>query len=131
MSGPARIEGHRQVRTKIRRMSDDLNQQAAKGELKRMNLEVAEVVLSRAVQLVPVRSGTLQTTLRAAATQKSGRVRAGFARVPYAGPIHFGWARRNITPNTFLYDALDQRRAEVVTAFDRQLGELIQRYNLD
>lgn len=126
-----RIEGHREVRRRIRQISDDLDQKAAKGELKVINQRAAEIVAGRAEQLVPVRSGTLRDTIRAAGTQKSGRVRAGFKRVPYAGPIHFGWASRGIVPQPFLYQALDQRRLEVFLHYDQQLESLIKKHGLD
>lgn len=131
MAKAVRITGHKETRKKIRGILDDMDQQAARGELKVMNQEAAEIVQKRAVSLVPVRSGKLRDTIRAAGAQKSGRVRAGFKRVPYAGPIHFGWAARNIQPNLFLYDALDQRRHEVLQHYDQQLDALIKKYGLD
>lgn len=131
MAKAVRITGHREARRRIGRIVDDLDQKAARGELKVMNQEAAEIVAGRAQSLVPVRTGTLRDTIRAAGAQKSGRVRAGFKRVPYAGAIHFGWAARNIDPNTFLYDALDQRRLEVLQHYDRQLEALIKKYDLD
>ena len=126
-----RVEGLRETRTKVRRILDDMDRDAARGELKQMNADAAQIVARRAQQLVPVRSGTLRNTVRPSGTQKSARVRAGFARVPYAGPIHFGWASRNITPQPFLYSALDSRRREVVEHYHTQIGKLIDRYGLD
>lgn len=131
MAKAVRIDGHKEARKKIRGILDEMDQQAARGELKVMNQEAAEIVRDRALGLVPVVSGKLRDSVRAAGAQKSGRVRAGFKRVPYAGPIHFGWAARNIEPNLFLYDALDQRRYEVLTHYDRQLDTLIKKYGLD
>lgn len=131
MAKAVRIDGHREARRRINRILDDMDQKAARGELKNMNLEAAEIVAERARSLVPVRTGTLRDTIRPAGTQKSGRVRAGFKRVPYAGAIHFGWAARNIDPSLFLYDALDQRRQEVLKHYDQQLEALIKKYDLD
>ena len=101
MAKAVRIDGHKQVRKRIRGILDDMDQQAARGELKVMNQEAAQIVRDRALGLVPVVSGKLRDSIRAAGAQKSGRVRAGFKRVPYAGPIHFGWGRRNIFPQPF------------------------------
>lgn len=126
-----RIEGLKETQKKVRKILDDMDRDAAKGELKSMNTAAAEIVAGRALQLVPVRSGRLRDTVRPSGTQKSARVRAGFARVPYAGPIHFGWAARNITPQPFLYDALDARRREVLDHYDSQIGKLIKKYGLD
>jgi hypothetical protein len=90
-------------------------------ELKGANKELAGRVESTARGLVPTRSGKLASSLRSSGTARSGIVRAGKARVPYAGPIHFGWASRNIRPDPFLWTALDRRRSEVES---RYLAEL-------
>jgi len=126
-----RVEGLRETRAKVRKIADQMDADAARGELKEMNAEAAEIVARRARQLIPVRSGVLRSTVRAAGTQKSARVRAGFARVPYAGPIHFGWLSRNITPQPFLYSALDNRRAEVLRHYEQQIDKVIKKYELD
>ena len=135
------IRGTREVRRQLRTLQDSIDQQAAKGDLSAMNLEAAQIVKREALSLVPVRTGLLKSTIREAGTQRTSRVRAGFKRVPYAGPIHFGWASRPnaqfgwrggpIRPNTFLYDALDRRRGEVVDSYERQLQRVIRKYDLD
>lgn len=86
-------------------------------ELKRAHLESAELVADAARPLVPKRSGDLLGSLRHGASARSGRVSSGKKLVPYAGPIHFGWTRRGIRPQPFLYDALDRRRDEVLDTF--------------
>lgn len=120
-----------QVRKNIRKMSDAVSKDEAKSELKAIHLAGAEVVKSDALSRVPVRSGRLQRSVRAAGQVKFGVVRAGFKSVPYAGPIHFGWPIRNIRPQPFLYDAKDARRDEVVDIFDKRLAALIRKHNLD
>jgi hypothetical protein len=42
--------------------------------------------------------------MRSSGTQGAAIVRAGGARVPYAGPIHWGWPRRHITARPWLAD---------------------------
>jgi hypothetical protein len=136
-----RIEGYRELRRELRRLEDAMDVQAAKGDLKQMNLDAARLVRSEALRLVPVQTGLLKSTVREAATQRNARVRAGFQRVPYAGPIHFGWPSRPnpglgwrggpIRPQPFLYDALDRRRNEVVDAYERNLRSIIRKYDLD
>ena len=141
MAQVVRVEGAREVRRQLRALQDAIDQQAAKGDLKAMNLEAAQIVKREALNLVPVRTGLLKSSIREAAAQRSARVRAGYKRVPYAGPIHFGWASRPnaglgwrggpIRPNTFLYDALDRRRGEVADSYERQLQRVIRKYDLD
>jgi HK97 gp10 family phage protein len=127
---PVRIEGIKDIRRSVNRLGTELDTKAAKGALKEMNAEAAEKVKQTASGLVPVRTGKLSNTLRASGTQKSARVRAGTKRVPYAPPIHFGWPARGISPQTFLYDALDKRRNEVVDVYEKRLSALIREYRL-
>lgn len=131
MTRAVRIEGLKEVRSAIRAISDEMDRNGAKAELRVMNLHAAEVVKQKADSLVPRRSGQLAKTVRAAGTQKSARVRAGYQRVPYAGPIHFGWPARGIRPQPFLYDALDSRRTQVVEVYERGIDRLIRDYRLD
>ncbi len=111
------IEGLRELRRALRAYGDE-----ATDGLRAAHKDAAEVVERRADSLAPVRSGTLQGTLRSSGTLTAGRVRLGYARVPYAGPIHFGTPNTrgrpaNIRPNPFLYDALDDRRQQVIDVF--------------
>lgn len=86
---------------------------------------------------VPWRSGALAGSLLGTATTTKAIVQAGNARVPYAGPIHFGWATRPdpsrgwrggpIAPNPFVYDWLDKRRDEVIQAYEDQMQKLCDR----
>ena len=103
-------------------------------ELKEGNKALGEIVGDRARQLVPVRSGALQKTIKAAQAAGGAKVNAGTpsltSKVPYAGPIHFGWRDRDITPNPFLYDALDDRRDEVVAAYEKQTADLLKKAGL-
>jgi hypothetical protein len=50
--------------------------------------------------------------------------------VPYAGPIHFGWPARQIKPNPFIYEVLDDRRQEVYAIYAQRISELIYKYDL-
>lgn len=111
-------------------MAAGVSKDAARGDMKKLNLDAAQLVAGTARGLVPVRSGRLQGSIRASGTQRSSRVRAGFKRVPYAGVTHFGWPARGIRPQTFLYDALDARRGEVLRAYEKGLEDIKRRYEL-
>ena len=111
----------RELRKNLSMLDDDFE------DLKELHLDLAEMVAERAASLAPVRTGRLRQTIRASGTKTGGRVRAGFKRVPYAGPVHFGWATRPdaakgwrggpIHPNPFLYDALDERHNQVFETY--------------
>ena len=111
MAQSIKATGVKELRRELRKMGNDLE------DLKALNLDVAKLVSDRAKDIVPRRTGTLADTISQAGTKTAGRVRAGFKRVPYAGVIHFGFPARRITPQPFLYDALDQRRGEVFNAY--------------
>lgn len=124
MNTPAvRVENLSKVIRQIKQIEPDLVE-----ELKTANREIADDVTTTARTIAPKKTGTLAGTIRPGATARTGLVRAGSARVPWVGPIHFGWARRNIRPQTFLYDALDARSAEVeeryLAAITKVLGRI-------
>jgi hypothetical protein len=114
-------QGMRQLRRRLSMLDKEFD------DLKGLHQDLAEIVMNRALALAPVRTGRLKQSIRAAGTQTAGRVRAGFKRVPYAGPVHFGWATRPdaakgwrggpIHPNPFLYDALDERHNQVFETY--------------
>ena len=116
-----KTQGMKELRRKISVLDGNFD------DLKELHTDLAKIVADRASQLAPVKSGKLRDTIRASGTKTAGRVRAGFKRVPYAGPVHFGWATRPdfnkgwqggpILPNPFLYDALDERHNEVFETY--------------
>lgn len=118
------VDGLDDLRKALRQFADGAN------DLKATHADAAKLVESTASMLVPRRSGTLAGSIRSSGTQRSGVVRSGGARVPYAGPIHFGWRARNIRPNPFLYGALDQRRDDVIARYERTMSDLIRKYQL-
>ena len=128
MPEPAiRVGGMRKVRAQMREAGDDLS------DLRDLHKRLADDVAGTAKTKVPVRSGRLQRSIRGAGTKTAARVRAGNNRksgpssVPYAPQIHFGWGARGIRPQPFLYEALDDRRQEVIDAYNDEVRAMIRR----
>jgi hypothetical protein len=119
------ILGLREIQRDLRKLGDD-----TKNEMKDTHKLAAEVVVMGAKRLVPFRTGALAASIKSLATKSSGRVRAGSASVPYAGPIHFGWPARAIAPNPFIYDAIDERRDAIRDLYDNRIDQLIRKYDL-
>lgn len=123
----ARIQGRRELARKFREVGNDM------GELKELHKRLADDVAGTAKTKVPVRSGRLKNSIRGAGTKTAARIRAGNNRksgptsVPYAAPTHFGWAARGIRPQPFLYEALDDRRQEVVDRYNDEVRAIIRR----
>lgn len=118
--GAIRVEGLTELRRAIRAAEDDVG----RDELKATHLDAARIVADESERLVPRRSGLLASSIRAAGQQAKAVVRAGYKRIPYVGPIHFGWPGHNIAPQPFIYDALDRRADEVVEAYQRRVDKL-------
>lgn len=93
-------------------------------ELKQISKSAADLVADTSRINVPVREGTLQRAIKAAATAKGAEVRV---KLIYAPPIHFGWPGHNIEPQPFVYDAVDERADEVYAKFEQGLAELLAR----
>lgn len=115
----------RETRRALRRTGNDV-----RGDLKAVHAVGARLVEDQSRHEVPVQSGTLRDTLRSSGTQTKGIVRAGYASVPYAGPIHFGWAARGIAPQPFIYEAMDERRQEVIDAYENAVSDAARKNGL-
>lgn len=89
--------------------------------------EAAKLVVVTAKTIVPRRTGALGNSIRAAKVARGAEGRAGdyLRGVVYANPIHWGWFRRHIKPNPFLYNAFDARRQEVLDRYLKQMQTLI------
>ena len=130
--GGITVDGARELRRTLKRAGVDVK------ELKATHKSSAQIVMTRAASLCPVAPitmtsavpGLLKDTLRAAGTQTAAIVRAGNNRtsakgVPYAGPIHWGWHRRNIKPNLFLTRAASETEPKWVESYWSHLHNIL------
>lgn len=120
------VRGLRELRRDFRRAGDDMT------DLKDLHKYLADSVAGTAKTLVPVRTGRLKDSIRGMAQKTGAQVAAGNNRksltgVSYAGPIHFGWARRGIRPQPWLYEALDSRRDDVIENYNEEIKQIIKR----
>lgn len=80
-----------------------------------------------AAGFAPKRSGALAASIRGNRAKNKAVVAAGRARVPYAGPINYGWRKRRIAPALFMQKADEAMRpralAELEQAIDRKIRE--------
>jgi len=102
-----------------------------------INLEAAEILMSAARPLIPVRTGNLAGTMRASKTVQYAQVSLGKAKVPYAPVIHYGWfydrnnfIKKNIKPNPFLSKALRQNYAEIMKRYDESVQKVLNRFSV-
>lgn len=96
-----RIEGAARLRRTLKQAGVDM------AELRSANREAARSILPIAIGMAPVgtpppahwnvpQPGRLKASMRVAATNRAGIVRAGRKSIPYAGVIHWGWPQRGI-----------------------------------
>ena len=119
------VEGGPQLRRAFKKLGDRAD------DLKGLHGDIGEMVADTAESLVPVESGELQESIRSSRTVRGSAVLAGRRSVPYAGPIHFGWRARNIEPQPFMYDALDQRRDDIVRRYNDGIDDLVRRFDAE
>lgn len=96
MAESVKVEGGARLRRTLKQAGADLS------ALTDAHAAAAKLVADRARTAAPRRSGKLAQTIRPSGTKTRAVVRAGYKSVPYAGPIHWGWPRRNITAQPFL-----------------------------
>lgn len=90
---------------------------AASDDMKDLMHDIGMLVVNAAH--APHRTGRLAATVRAGRGKTKAVVRAGGARAPYAGVVHYGWPARAIRPQPFLVEAyLGQRNAVYATLTD-------------
>lgn len=116
-----KVEGQRELRKSLRQAGDDLE------DLKAAHKAAAEIAAGGARPLTPVRSGTLQGTVRAGGTKTSAVLRAGRKAVPYAGPVHWGWPNRGIEPQPSLADGAKNTEPQWVELFYQELDKALKK----
>lgn len=90
MSSSVEVVGAAKLRRTLRQAGVDVQ------DLKDAHATVARMVEVAAEPRTPRDSGELADTMRSSGTARAAIVRAGNARHPYAGPVHWGWPGRNI-----------------------------------
>lgn len=120
-----RVEGLRETVRSLEKLGTEA------ADLKQAFKTIGNIVVGEAQGLTPKLSGALAGSIKASNTKNKSDVRAGGAKVPYAGVIHYGWPGHGIEPNPFLTTAAGNKQREVVNTLDDELGGLIKRLDLN
>ncbi|MFF2039377.1 HK97-gp10 family putative phage morphogenesis protein [Kitasatospora sp. NPDC058170] len=128
-----RVEGLEELKRAMRQLKDsDLNK-----AVREVNKTAAEIVKPEARKTAPsghrsrkdnkrYKPGKLEKSITVLASANSAVVKAGSAsRVPYAGAIHFGFPRRHIRPNRFLFRAMARTSDQVSETYEREISEVL------
>ncbi len=104
-----RVTGADSVARALRRLRKDVTDWSP------VTRVIAFQAASRGRAEVPVRSGTLRSTVRGEATKDTARVVVGiYRKVPYAGPVGYGWKARNIKGDGFPRRIVSKARASAL-----------------
>ncbi len=118
MPATIKVQGLKELTAGFKKIDDSMLPQ-----LKKVSKDSADVVATEARGLAPKRTGRLAASIKSSGTQAGGSIRSG--GLAYHRVIHFGWARHNIKPQPFLYNALDKRHDEVIAKFEREVQVLV------
>jgi hypothetical protein len=131
-----RVEGLRELQRNVRQLRD---RELGK-KIREANKAAGNVLLPQAVHESPdgkrdaksskkYRPGKLDKSVKVVASQKNVVIKAGSAsRVPYAAAIHFGYRKRNIRPNRFLYRAMARKSPQVAATYERLVAGVVRDY---
>src|ERR1700741_5068955 len=111
----------------LREMVRDL-QTLGGGELEDMKDafgQTAAQAANLAASFAPRRTGRLQASIRGDRAKNKATVRAGGARVPYAGAVNYGWPRRGIRAARFMQRADEKIRPTVADDLEAAIVKLI------
>ena len=121
MKAAIRVDGVDELRRALRQVKDrELDE-----EMKKIHADLAREIVDRALPNVPVRTGALKASVRSAGTVRDAIGRAGKASVPYAAPIHWGWAKRGIKGRPFLTDAAQAVEKDITERYESQVAEML------
>lgn len=120
--GRIRVEGLRTAQRQLAAAG------ASADDLKDLMQSIGSIVVGAANP--PSRSGQLASTIRAGRGKTKAVVRAGGAKAPYAGVIHYGWPARGIPARPFLTDALQANRSRIFEQLDRGIADLLKQHDL-
>lgn len=117
MSALVEVKGAKQLRADLTRAGVDMQ------EWKDTHALVAGIVAG-AVR-APRRSGRLAGSVRPAGQARAAIVRAGGAKVPYAGVQEWGWPKHGITGRHYLTGAAKSTESRWLTSYETRVQEIV------
>jgi len=102
--------------------------EGAVDDLKTANAAISSKVAQSAVATTPQLTGRLASTVKGNRAVQRVQIKAGGARVPYAGVIEYGWPARNIEAQPFLRRAAWANKDYVIQQYSSNLESIKRRY---
>ena len=113
------VEGGKQLRKSLKDVEDGL------ADLKDAHGDVAQIVADAARPGAPRQTGRLAGSIRPSGTKTMAIVRAGGAKVPYAGVQEWGWGRRNIPAQPYIVPAAHDTESTWVARYKQTVDDLL------
>jgi hypothetical protein len=111
-----RVENGREFRRALRAAEADMN------DMKAAHARVAGYVAGVAATMAPRRTGRLAGSIQGNRAQATAKV---YSRLPYSGPIHWGWPARNIPARQFLVTAAGTTRPTWQAMYEAELARIV------
>jgi hypothetical protein len=96
-------------------------------DLKDANAAAARTVATAASARAPRRTGALANAIKPNRAAGKARITAGSRRVPYAGPIHWGWPARHIEGNPWASAAAVGTQSQWLPEYERDIQKILDR----
>ena len=119
------VEGADGLRRAIRHAEGDLK------NLRALHRTVADEVLPFVRYATPRMTGGLFSSTRAGATAKAALIRAGSAKIPYAGVTHYGHPRTAQKALPWMIDAIHDSEKYWSGTYFTGIGKIISQNGLD
>ncbi len=119
-----RVEGLRELNRAFTKAGGDVE------DLKDVNAGISDLIATTARAEAPHLTGATQASVKGNRAKGKAVVKAGGARVPWAAPIHWGWPARNIEPDMFLSEAVEQNSEQILTQYEDGIDKALRKNGL-
>lgn len=114
-----KVDGAKQLRRTMKKAGADM------ADFADANSAAAGIVVRESQSWVPRASGALAGSIRGSKAKTSATVRAGGARIPYAGVQEYGWPARHIRPHPYLTTAAKATESQWVDLYMTRLDAIV------
>lgn len=119
MTDAVRVVGLPRLRKTMRQAGVDM------ADMKAANAKAAATIAAASRARAPSRTGRLAGSVRGNKAVGRAVVMAGGARLPYGGPIHWGWPARGIGAQPFISDAARATEPSWLPAYLDDLNQIL------
>lgn len=100
-------------------------------ELKDANNALARDIAGKAAAVAPRSTGNLASSIKGNRAKNKVSVKAGSARVPYAGVQEYGWPARNIEAKSYIRGTTFGNMDSIIETYEDNIKSIIKKYDLD